>query len=240
MLGNHSSGKSNPRVLIVDDDDAIMRAVARVLDLDESIDIVGQTTHAQAAIPMAEVLCPDVVLMDIHMLGLDPFQACEQILESTGGRTKVLFYTGFPRDTYLDRCLAVGAAGVVSKHTESLKNLGYAIRHVAKGNTYFSPELDRRLVEREQGQPTSKLATLNQRERDVLRELALGKTQGAIATQLDLSERTVNTVVGSVKEKLELTSLNDLVIFAVNEGLIYPELQYATARVQPLSPGTSP
>lgn len=229
MLANHSNVRTNPRVLIVDDDDAIMRAVARVLDLDESIEIVGQTTHAQAAIPMVEVLCPDVVLMDIHMQGLDPFQACDQIVESTGGRTKVLFYTGFPRDTYLDRCLTVGAAGVVSKHTESLKNLGYAIRHVASGKTYFSPELDRRLVERKEGLPASKLATLSDRERNVLRELALGKTQGAIAAELDLSERTVNTVVGTLKEKLELSSLNEMVIFAVNEGLIHPELQYASS-----------
>lgn len=230
MHDHHSSSVSHPRVVIVDDDDAIMRAVARVLGLDESIEIVGQTTHAQAAIPLTETLCPDVVLMDIHMLGLDPFQACEEIIRATRGKTRVLFYTGFPRDTYLDRCLAVGAAGIVSKHSESLKNLAYAIRYVARGKKYFSPELDQRLVERAEGAPASRFASLSNRERNVLRELALGKTQSGIAAALDISERTVNTVVGALKDKLQLESLNELVIFAVNEGLIHPELQYTKGR----------
>ncbi|RCS40555.1 DNA-binding response regulator [Bremerella cremea] len=224
MLAKSNSEQRFPRVLIVDDDDAIMRAVSRVLDTDESIQIVGQTTHAQAALAMAETVKPDVVLMDIHMHGLDPFLACLQIARVTNGHTKVLFYTGFPKDNYLDRCLAVGAAGIVSKHSESLRNLAFAIRHVAAGNTYFSPELDKRLTQREDGLPVSRLATLTEREVGVLRELALGRTQSEIADALDISERTVNKTVGDLKTKIDVQTINQMLIFAVNEGLVHPEL----------------
>ena len=226
MLAKSNPEPSYPRVLVVDDDDAIMRAVSRVLDSDESIQIVGQTTHARAALAMAKSLQPDVVLMDIHMHGLDPFLACQQISEATNGCAKILFYTGFPKDNYLDRCLAVGAAGIVSKHSESLRNLAFAIRHVAAGNTYFSPELDKRLVEREDGAPVSRLATLSDREVGVLRELSLGRTQSEIADALDISERTVNKTVGDLKLKLEVQTINEMLIFAVNEGLVHPELQF--------------
>lgn len=226
MLAKSNSEQRFPRVLVVDDDDAIMRAVARVLDSDESIQIIGQTTHAQAALAMVESLLPDVVLMDIHMHGLDPFLACTQIARTTNGHSKVLFYTGFPKDNYLDRCLAVGAAGIVSKHSESLRNLAFAIRHVAAGNSYFSPELDKRLTEREDGVPASRLATLSEREIGVLRELSLGRTQSEIADALDISERTVNKTVGDLKTKIDVQTINEMLIFAVNEGLVHPELLF--------------
>lgn len=230
MLAKSNPKPSHPRVLVVDDDDAIMRAVARVLDSDESIQIIGQTTHAQAALAMVESTNPDVVLMDIHMHGLDPFLACKQITKTSRGKAKVLFYTGFPKDNYLDRCLEVGAAGIVSKHSESLRNLAFAIRHVAAGNTYFSPELDKRLVEREDGVPSSRLATLTDREVGVLRELSLGRTQSEIAEALDISERTVNKTVGDLKSKLQVQTINEMLIFAVNEGLVHPELQFVERR----------
>lgn len=213
-----------PRVVLVDDDEAIMRCVGRVLEMDERIEIVGQTDHAQAGVLMVYELRPDVVLMDIHMPGADPFLACREIQEKLEGTCQVLYYTAFPRDQYLDRCIAAGAAGVVSKHSESIRNVALAIRHVAAGNTYFSPELAQRLIELEAGQPMSRIATLTHREILVLRELASGKTQAEIAQALDLSERTVNKEVGDLKDKLSLRSLNELLIFAVNEGLSHPEL----------------
>ncbi|MBI1248409.1 response regulator [bacterium] len=226
MLAKSNKPSPYPTVLVVDDDHAIMRAVATVLGSDESIQIIGQTTHAQAGLAMAASLRPDVVLMDIHMHGLDPFLACKEITQSTDGHTRILFYTGFPRDNYLDRCLAVGAAGIVSKHSESLRNLAFAIRHVAAGNMYFSPELDKRLVQLEDGAPGSRLATLSDREVGVLRELSLGRTQSEIAEALDISERTVNKTVGDLKIKLEVQTINEMLIFAVNEGLVHPELQF--------------
>jgi DNA-binding NarL/FixJ family response regulator len=211
-------------ILFVDDDAGIMQCVGAFLERHEMLEVVGYASHAQAGVAMAVEKRPDVVLHDIHMLGADPFWSCQEIVKQTNDRTKVLFYTGFPRDQYLDRCIAAGASGMVSKHSETILNLGLAIRYVLKGNTYYSPELARRLIELESGAPHSRLSTLTHREVDVLRQLACGKINREIADALDISLRSVEKEVADLKEKLELKTINELLIFAANEGIIYPEL----------------
>ena len=214
-----------PTIIIVDDDFSIMRCVGIALEREESIRVVGQTTHAQAGIAMARHTNPDLVLLDIHMPGADPFEACAKIVREPGQPARVLYYTAFPKDQYLDRAIAAGASGIVSKHTESVQNLGLAIRHVVDGSTYFSPELTRRLVELEEGVPRSRLSALTHREIEVLRGVADGKTQPQIATEIGVSERTVHMEVAHVKEKLALSTTHELLMFAINEGLAFPELQ---------------
>ena len=211
-------------ILIVDDDAAIMQCVGSYLERHELLEVVGYASHAQAGLLMAVEKRPDLVLHDVHMLGADPFWSCEQIVKQTHEQTKVLFYTGFPRDQYLDRCIAAGASGMVSKHSETILNLGLAIRHVLQGNSNYSPELARRLVELQAGAPQSRLSTLSHREIDVLRQLASGKNNREIAASLDISLRSVEKEVADLKEKLQLKTINELLIFAANEGVIYPEL----------------
>lgn len=212
------------RILIVDDDLAIMQCVGAFLERQEQVEVVGYAHHALAGVALTLEKMPDLVLLDIHMPGADPFWACRQIVDRTGDRVKVLFYTSFPRDQYLDRCIAAGACGMVSKHTESILSIGAAIRYVLKGNSYFSPELARRLVELETNKPQSRLSTLTHREIEVMRQLALGRTNKEIAQSLDISLRSVEKEVADMKEKLALSSINELLIFAANEGVVYPEL----------------
>ena len=214
-----------PTIIIVDDDFSIMRCVGIVLEKEEHINVVGQTTHAQAGVAMAREVNPDLVLMDLHMPGADPFEACREITNHTQPESHVLFYTAFPRDQYLDSAIAAGASGLVSKHGETIANLGLAIRHVLDGNGYFSPELARRLVELKEGAPQSRISTLTHREVEVLREVARGKTQPEIAEAIGVSERTVHQEVHDIKEKLALRTTNELLMFAINEGLVFPELQ---------------
>ena len=213
-----------PTVVMVDDDFAIMRCVAMVLQQEDGIRVIGQTTHAQAGVAMAVRVKPDLVLLDIHMPGGDAFEACREITSFSTQPAQVLFYTGHPRDQYLDRAIAAGASGLVSKHSESIQNLALAIRHVLAGNTYFSPELAKRLVELKEGAPQSRVSTLSHRQLEVLRSIARGMTQPAVAEALDVSERTVHNEVKEIKKKLELGSTNELLIFAVTEGLVFPEL----------------
>ena len=217
--------RHQPKIIIVDDDFAIMRCVSMVLEKEENISIVGQTMHAQAGVAMARCTKPDLALMDIHMPGADPFIACSEIVHESQQRTRVLFYTAFPKDQYLDRAIASGASGIVSKHTESIQNLGLAVRHVLNGKDYFSPELARRLVELREGAPQSRLSTLTHREIEVLRGVAHGKTQLQIAHDLDISERTIQMEVAHLKDKLDVATTSELLHFAVNEGIIFPELQ---------------
>lgn len=223
------------KIVIVDDDVGIMQCVGSFLERHENLDVVGYAHHAMAGLALALEKQPDIVLHDIHMPGADPFWACRQIVDRSKDTIKVLYYTGFPRDQYLDRCIAAGASGMVSKHTESILSLGLAIRYVLKGNSYFSPELARRLVELENGAPKSRLSTLTHREIEVLRQLAMGKNNREIADALSLSLRSVEKEVADLKEKLSLGTINELLIFAANEGLIYPELL-----LQEAGAGTAP
>lgn len=215
-----------PTVIIVDDDTAIAECVARCLSNTGRVEVLGVGRHAQEGVAMAVDRQPDVVLLDIHMFGADAFWACQQILTLTSGCSRVLFYTGFPRDQYLDRALAAGAAGMVSKHSESIESVVSAIRHVARGNTYFSPELANRLVELDGGASRSRLTTLAHREIEVLRQLALGKTNREISDSLNISLRSVEKEVADMKQKLALNSTNELLIFAAREELIFPELLF--------------
>lgn len=216
--------EKKPRVLVVDDDVAIMQCVGAFLEHHEQMEVVGYASHAQAGIAAAADLQPDVVLLDIHMHGHDAFWACRQIVDQSRGRVRVLFYTGFPRDQYLDRCIAAGASGMVSKHSESIHNVGIAMRYVLSGNTYFSPELAKRLTENDAATPRSRLATLTHREIEVLRQLSEGRSNREIAQSLDISLRSVEKEVSDLKEKVQMSTINELLMFAANEGLIYPEL----------------
>jgi len=231
MQGSAKSNKTMPvRLLVVDDDHAIMDCVAAKLAQDGTIVVVGLTCHAQAAIPLATQQQADVVLMDIHMPGMDPFDACREITEKSSGQIKVLFYTGFPSDRYLDRCLAVGGAGMVSKHTESMRNLSAAIRHVAAGNTFFSPELADRLVDFEDKGKSSRYSLLTSVEKQMVHFLASGKTQAEVALELDISIRSVNKTFAEIKQKLELENSNQLLLFAIREGIVHPELSFQKSK----------
>lgn len=217
----------SPTVLFVDDDLGIMQCVGMFLEQHEQLQVLDYCTHAQAGVAAALEHKPDVVLLDVHMPGADAFWACRQIVDRSHDRTKVLFYTSFPRDQYLDRCIAAGASGMVSKHTETIRGLALAIRYVLKGGSYYSPELAKRLCELESGAPRTRLATLTHREIEVLRHMARGGTSREIAAQLEISTRSVEKEIADLKEKLNLRTTNELLIFAANEGLIFPELMTA-------------
>jgi len=217
--------KEHPEIITVDDDLSIMRCVGHVLEKETGIRVVGQATHALAGLAMAVLKQPDLVLMDIHMPGGSPFTACRKIMEEQCA--KVLFFTGFPRDLYLDQARSAGASGIISKHTASIAELGIAIRYVLMNaeNFYYSPELVNRMVELEEGAPQSRLSTVTHREIEVLQLIGAGKTQSEIAQELDLSDRTIHKEVNHLKSKLDISTVRGLMCFAITEGVFHPELQ---------------
>lgn len=217
-LGDH------PTVIIVDDHTAMMECVGSCLEQREGIQILGYASHAQAGLVMALEKRPEVVLMDIHMPGADAFWACKEIVQRTKRSTRVLFFTGFPLDQYIDRCLAAGGSGVISKHSETLSGIASAVRHVARGYEYYSPELAKRLVAVQSGEKKSRLATLAFREIEVLRQLSLGKTNREISELLNISLRSVEKEVSDLKNKLGLATTNELLMYSAREGLVHPEL----------------
>lgn len=222
--------ESPTKIVLVDDDQALLECVGEYLDRHENFQVVGQSLHAQAGLALVLEKRPDVVLLDIHMPGSDAFTICEQMVGKTAGRTKVLFFTGFPRDLYVDRAIEARASGIVSKHSENMAGIGLAIRHVLRGNTYYSPEVARRFAGHSaSGVPQSRRSSLDKREIEVLRLLSLGKTNRDIAAALTISLRSVEKEVADLKVKLGLNTINELLVFAAHEGLIFPELLYQQA-----------
>lgn len=217
--------KPKPRIVIVDDHVSIMRCVGAYLSETGGMEVVGYASHAQGGVALATEAQPDLVLSDIRMHGADPFDACQELTAAANGATKVLFYTGYPRDQFVDRCMDVGGFGIVTKHAEPLESVALAIRHVLRGRTYFSPDLAKRIVDLNAGKPRSLGSMLSERERSVLKGLSLGKTNHDIAKELNLSLRSVEKEVSQLKRKLNQSSTAGLIMYAANEGIAFPELQ---------------
>lgn len=213
-----------PSVVLVDDDPVVTECLGSCLQQRELASVLGSASHAQAGVMLALEKRPDVAILDIHMPGADAFWACREILSGSQGQIRVLFFTGFPLDQYLDRCLESGGSGVMSKHSETVESIGLALRHVIRGGQYFSPELAARFAEVDSGEQISRFASLAERELEVLRQLSVGYTNREIAKHLQISLRSVEKEVADLKQKLGLATTNELLMFAAREGLVFPEL----------------
>ena len=227
------------RFTITDDDIGIANAMRWMLEAgDPGVKFVGHAKHGAAGVALAGDIKPDVALMDIHMDGIDAFRAAQEIreqAEKSGHDIRVLFWTGFPKDIYLDRCIqadGANAAGMLSKHTAPPEEIVTAMKYVHKNKDerYFSPELATRLAEHDSAGDSgindrvSKLANLTERELIVLKQLSTGKTNREIADSLDLGLRSIEKAVSDLKKALDIPTTNELLIFAANEGIVYPEI----------------
>jgi two-component system, NarL family, response regulator NreC len=207
------------RVLIVDDH-AIVRAGLRLLvDAEDDLETVGEAGSAREAIFEARTLEPDVVLMDVVMPDQSGLEVVPQLLHEHP-RTNVLVLSMQDDPRYVREAFAVGAKGYVLKEAADAE-LVAAIREVARGGRYVHPELGARLVAAEtEERRRAEEDPLSERERDVLRLLALGHTNQEIAKQLCISVRTAETHRAHIMQKLRLSSRAELVRYALGEGLL--------------------
>ncbi|MBJ8337666.1 response regulator transcription factor [Antrihabitans sp. YC3-6] len=213
-------------VLIVDDQELMRMGLKMVLNAHEDITVVGEAANGAAAITQTRLLAPDVVLMDVRMPVVDGVTATERIVES-GGASRVLVMTTFDLDEHALGALRAGASGFLLKDTPP-EELIAAIRNVAAGDAVVSPKVTKRLLSRFIGEapaPTRDVSVfdvLTGREREVLEQLAGGRSNAEIAEQLFLSEATVKTHVGRVLTKLGLRDRVQAVVLAYETGLVRP------------------
>lgn len=225
----------NVRVLLADDQPLLRAGFRMVLGAQEGIEVVGEAGDGAAAARLTAELRPDVVLMDVRMPGVDGIEATRRIVES-GSPARVLILTTFDLDEYAFAGLRAGASGFLLKDVPPEQLTG-AIRAVAAGDAVVAPRVTRQLLDRFAGQlpddaaappvpaPEAlepRLAELTAREREVLLELAAGRTNAEIAERLVLSEATVKTHVGRVLGKLGLRDRVQAVILAYRLGLVRP------------------
>jgi len=208
------------RVLLVDDEPLVRSGLRAILASDDDVDVVAEADDGVAAAAAVEAHHPDVVLMDVRMPRLDGITATARILQQHPG-VRVLVVTTFSADDYVLDALRAGAAGFLLKRAEP-ERIREAVRVVARGDAVLFPDAVRRLVVAADPPRTSThealLGRLTDRERDVLRLLAAGRSNGEIAAELWLGVETVKTHVGNVLAKLGARDRMQAAIFAYESG----------------------
>jgi len=215
------------RVLIADDDALARAALRTIFDAHDDLEVVAEAEDGLQAVERAARLHPDVVLLDIRMPNLDGLEAARQILASPSGRARVIMLTTFDLDEYVYEALKAGASGFLRKDVPPERLLAF-VRSAGEGDALLDPTITRRLVERyaqphPSGSPsTGKLAELTPREREVLAEIARGRSNAEIASRMYLSEATVKTHVSRILAKLDLRDRVQAVVLAYEERLVQP------------------
>jgi two-component system response regulator NreC len=207
------------RVLIVDDHAVVRAGLALLLAREPDIEPVGEAGTGRQAIFEARTLKPDVVLMDVVMPEQTGLEALPTLLHEQPD-VKVLLLSMQDDPRYVREAFAAGAVGYVLKEAADTEVVT-AIREVARGGRYVNPELGARLVAADaEAQQRAQDDPLSDREREVLRLLALGHTNPEIAAQLYISVRTAETHRAHITQKLRATSRAELVRYAMSHGLL--------------------
>jgi DNA-binding NarL/FixJ family response regulator len=225
------------RVVLADDQALLRKGFRMILEAEDDMEIVGEAPDGADAVRLVELYTPDVVLMDVRMPVLDGIEATRAITDSAAGaQTRVLILTTFDLDEYAFSALRAGASGFLLKDVPPGELIA-AMRTVARGDAVVSPRITRRLLEEyahtlpdladhsNDGDAPGEnpaLASLTEREREVLLAVADGLSNAEIAERLYVSEATVKSHVGRLLAKLGLRDRVQAVVFAFQSGLVRP------------------
>ncbi len=213
------------RVVLADDQTIVRAGFRALLDLSDDLEVVGEAATGQEALDVTRATRPDVVLMDIRMPVLDGLEATRRIIgDPLLGDVRVLVLTTFEVDEYVFEALRLGASGFLLKDVEP-DDLRAAIRVVAAGQSLLAPAVTRRVIEEfvrhrpPQTVGPERLAVLTDRERDVVRLVAAGLSNGEIGAALAMSPLTAKTHVSRAMIKLGMRDRAQLVVLAFETGL---------------------
>jgi DNA-binding NarL/FixJ family response regulator len=212
------------RVLVADDQPLVRSGFRMIIEERSDLELVGEAEDGQEAIVLASELDPDVILMDIRMPTLDGVEATRRLVDD-GSRARILVLTTFDLDEYVYAAVNAGASGFLLKDVQP-EQLVDAIRVVAAGNSLFGPAATQRLLDRFAPPPSAGAATrieqLTEREREILKLIAQGRSNAELAQQLYLSEATIKTHVSAILRKLAVRDRVQAVIVAYEAGLVSP------------------
>ncbi len=213
---------NNIRVMIADDHTIVRSGVRLLLETDPQIEVIGEALNGEQALELIEQQCPDVVLMDIAMPGMDGLEATRKI-KARWPKVQVLVLTMHRSDEYFFEMLKAGASGYLLKGAET-NDLLQAIHVVGHGEVFLLPNMTQKLLksylhssEWEEGADVS----LTKREKEILRLLSDGYCTNEIAQKLVISPSTVHTHQGNLMKKLGLNSRHELIQFARQHGLTH-------------------
>jgi two-component system, NarL family, response regulator NreC len=209
------------RVLLVDDHTIVRQGLRRLLETDREIEVVGEAGDGNVAMEMAEKLQPDIVVMDLSLPDLDGIEATRAITTRQKS-VRVLVLTMNTDDVAIRQSLKAGARGYLLKESGDIIR---AVKQIARGQTYFSPQAARLLSADYLNVGSGReiednLNLLTEREIQVLRLIAEGKTNRDIAGLLGVSVNTIETHRKHIMDKLDLHNTAEMVRFAVRKKLV--------------------
>ncbi len=213
------------RVVVADDEPLVRQGMRLVLELEPGLEILGEASNGREAIELVRRHRPDLALLDIRMPEMDGIEAARLICAEPDLReTRVVLLTTFADDALLVGAIRAGASGYLLKSMPP-DEIRSSLRAVAEGRAMLAPSLMDRLLQEYAGrrtEPAPELAKLTDRETDVLREIASGRSNGEIAARLYVSEGTVKTHVAAVLRKLDLRDRTQAAVAAYELGLVRP------------------
>lgn len=210
------------KLLIADDHALIRDGLRKILSMggEEGISIAGEASNGEEAVTLARELSPDIILMDINMPVLNGIEATK-IIKETNPDIAVIALTIHDSKEYIYELMDYGVSGYILKDT-SAEDLLSVIKSVASGETFIDPRMTGKLVgewrRRSEGQNTKD--KLTDRELEVLKEIAKGENNKAIADKLFVSEKTVKNHITNILRKLEMNDRTQAAIYAIKHNLV--------------------
>ena len=209
------------RIFIADDHPIVRQGLRRIVAADPGLVVAGEAGDAEELLTALDRTATDLVLLDVSMPG-GPFLDTLQRLRAKHPTVRVLVLSVHPEDQWAVRALRAGASGYLTKD-HSPDQLLEAIRRVYRGGKYVSPTLAEHLAKQLDGAGGGQRAPhelLSDREFEVMRRLGSGLTVSQIATELEISAKTVSTYRTRILEKMSVTTNAELVRYAARHGLI--------------------
>ena len=212
------------RTLVIDDEPLARERMRSLVASETDFEVVGEAADGEEAVGKADVLQPDVVLMDLVMPRVDGIEAIARIRERNAG-VKIIVLTSFADDDKIFPAIRAGASGYLMKDVPP-QELAKAIRMARAGESLLHPDVARRVMEQlrhgGRDERADGLSRLTEREIDVLNLIAKGRSNKEIAHDLVLSEKTVKTHVSNILQKLHLSDRTQAALLAVRERLVEP------------------
>ena len=208
------------KVMITDDHSLIREGIRQLLEFDGSIEVIGEASNGVECLEKLKILSPDVLLLDINMPEMNGIDVLKQLKE-TESDVKVLILTVHNELEYLLKAIDIGVDGYILKDSES-SELKKAIDIICKGENYIQPSLipalNNQLANRDIDR--DKIDLLTSREYEVLIQVANGMSNKEIATNLNISERTVKNHISNIFKKIDVSDRTQAAVFAIKNNII--------------------